>query len=86
VDDWDSMKGNEDAIYQLWRRLEEYLRKHASLAGFIDFLAQRNERVTIIPTKFLKSLSRIVADDGLAIQIYRRPVCQGINKMGQSQF
>ncbi len=33
---------------KLWRRLQEFLRQHDSLGGFLDFLEKRNERVAIL--------------------------------------
>jgi endonuclease YncB( thermonuclease family) len=33
---------------KLWRRLDEYLRKNKSLAGFVQFLENSNERVDVL--------------------------------------
>ena len=58
---------------KLWRRLEEYLRNHSSLDGFVDFLARRNERVNIIPTLEECGLQDLVEVMGNQVRLIERP-------------
>lgn len=58
---------------KLWRRLEEYLRKHTTLAGFVDFLAQWNERVDIMSTMEECGLQDLVEVRGNQVRLIERP-------------
>jgi endonuclease YncB( thermonuclease family) len=49
---------------KLWRRLQEYLRKHRSLTEFNKFLEDKNERVDILPEVEERGLQDIVEVTG----------------------
>jgi hypothetical protein len=58
---------------KLWRRLEEFLRHNDSLAGFIDFLEERNERVIILPIVEERGLQDVVEVQGNKVRLTEPP-------------
>ena len=67
---------------KLWRRLEEFLRHNNSLAGFIDFLAGRNERIDILPLFEERGLQDVVEVKGNRVRLTERP--ENIRVVGKS--
>jgi len=69
---------------KLWRRLDEFLKKHNSLAGFIDFLEARNERIDILPIMEERGLQDIVKVQGNKVWLTERPEnIRVVGKAGQ---
>jgi endonuclease YncB( thermonuclease family) len=58
---------------KLWRRLDEYLRKNASLDGFAAFLEERNERIDILSTMEEQGLQDVVEVDGDTVRLKQPP-------------
>jgi hypothetical protein len=58
---------------KLWRRLDEFLRKHNSLAGFHDFLAQKNERLDILSIMEERGLQDVVKVQGNKVRLLESP-------------
>jgi len=58
---------------KLWRRLEEFLRDHNSLAGFKEFLEDRNERVDILSIMEERGLQDLVEVDGNNVRLTEPP-------------
>lgn len=58
---------------KLWRRLEEFLRKTNSLAGFVDFLEQRNERIDILSIVEERGLQDLVEVQGNIVRMIEPP-------------
>ncbi|MCI0550439.1 MAG: hypothetical protein L0287_05755 [Anaerolineae bacterium] len=58
---------------KLWRRLDEFLKNHNSLAGFIDFLEARNERIDILPIMEERGLQDIVKVQGNKVRLTESP-------------
>jgi retron-type reverse transcriptase len=58
---------------KLWRRLDEYLKNHDSLAGFIDFLEELDERVDILSIMEERGLQDIVAVQGNVVRLTEPP-------------
>jgi endonuclease YncB( thermonuclease family) len=69
---------------KLWRRLEEYFRDANSLAGFIKFLAQKNERIDIISLMEERGLQDLVAVQGNSVRLREAPEnLRVVGKAGQ---
>ena len=58
---------------KLWRRLEEFFRNANSLAGFIDFLEQRNERIDILSIMEERGLQDLVEVRGDTVRMTEPP-------------
>jgi hypothetical protein len=58
---------------KLWRRLEEFLRNSNSLAGFLDFLEQKNERLDILPLMEERGLQDAVEVQGNKVKMTEPP-------------
>lgn len=58
---------------KLWRRLDEFLRKSNSLAGFVDFLEQRNERIDILSIMEERGLQDVVDVQGNTVRMIEPP-------------
>lgn len=58
---------------KLWRRMDEYLKKTDSLAGFIKFLEDRNERVDILSTMEEQGLQDLVKVTGNKVKMTQPP-------------
>lgn len=58
---------------KLWRRLEEYLRNHTSMNGFISWLDAKNERVVIINSTDETGLANIVKVQGNKVSLTQKP-------------
>ena len=58
---------------KLWRRLEEFFRNANSVAGFIDFLEQRNERIDIISIMEERGLQDLVEVRGDTVRMTEPP-------------
>jgi endonuclease YncB( thermonuclease family) len=58
---------------KLWRRLETHLGTNASLKGFIDFLAEENERVDILSIMEERGLQDIVKVTGNKVSLTFAP-------------
>lgn len=59
---------------KLWRRLQEFLRQNTSLAGFIRFLEERNERVDVLSIMEERGLQDLVEVRGNKVRLTERPV------------
>jgi len=58
---------------KLWRRLDEFLKTHNSLAGFIGFLEARNERIDILSIMDERGLQDVVNVQGSKVRLTERP-------------
>lgn len=58
---------------KLWRRLEEFFRNANSLAGFTNFLEQRNERIDIISIMEERGLQDLVEVRGDTVRMTEPP-------------
>jgi endonuclease YncB( thermonuclease family) len=58
---------------KLWRRLEEWFRKHNSLNGFVAFLAAKNERIDILSIMEERGLQDLVKVTGDKVQMIQSP-------------
>lgn len=58
---------------KLWRRLEEFLRNADSLAGFSNFLEQRNERLDILSIMEERGLQDVVDVQGDEVKMTEPP-------------
>ena len=58
---------------KLWRRLDEYFRKATSIAGFIEFLEGRNERIDILSTMEEQGLQDLVRVTGNKVRMTQPP-------------
>jgi endonuclease YncB( thermonuclease family) len=58
---------------KLWRRLEEFLRSQTSLAGFIGFLEERDERVDILSVMDERGLQDLVEVQGDTVRMIEPP-------------
>ena len=58
---------------KLWRRLEEYLRNAGSLAGFIDFLEGKDERIDILSIMEERGLQDLVEVQGDTVRLIEPP-------------
>jgi endonuclease YncB( thermonuclease family) len=58
---------------KLWRRLDEFLRDADSLAGFIDFLELRDERVDILSIMEERGLQDLVEVEGDSVRMTEPP-------------
>jgi hypothetical protein len=58
---------------KLWRRLEEYFRTANSLAGFIDFLEQKNERIDVLNVMEERGLQDLIAVKGNKVRLLESP-------------
>jgi endonuclease YncB( thermonuclease family) len=58
---------------KLWRRLEAYLRNNSSLAGFIAFLEEKNERIDVLFKMSEVGLQDLVKVDGDSIRLLQPP-------------
>lgn len=58
---------------KLWRRLQEYLRKPRQLSKFIDWLADKNERIDILSTMEERGLQDLVEVKGRKIRLKEAP-------------
>lgn len=58
---------------KLWRRLESFFRDNDSLAGFADFLEQRNERIDILSLMDERGLQDVVEVQGDRIRMTEPP-------------
>jgi endonuclease YncB( thermonuclease family) len=58
---------------KLWRRLEEYLRQPRSLAGFVPWLAQKNERIDILSEMEERGLQDLVKVTGKKVRLTELP-------------
>lgn len=67
---------------KLWRRLQEYFRNANSLAGFIDFLEQRNERIDILSIMEERGLQDVVEVAGDTVRMTQPP--ENLRVVGQS--
>lgn len=67
---------------KLWRRLDEFFGHANSLAGFIDFLEQRNERIDIISIVEERGLQDIVEVEGNTVRMTEPP--ENIRVVGQA--
>jgi endonuclease YncB( thermonuclease family) len=69
----DDLKTIDPIWPKLWRRLEEYFRSADSLAGFIDFLEVKNERIDILSEMEERGLQDIVAVQGNLVKLTESP-------------
>jgi hypothetical protein len=58
---------------KLWRRLEDYLKNHNSLAEFIDYLEKLDERVDILSIMEERGLQDIVEVQGNMVRLTEPP-------------
>lgn len=58
---------------KLWRRLQEYLRSNTSMNGFIQFLADKNERMIVLPLIEERGLQDIVKVAGKKVSLSVKP-------------
>lgn len=58
---------------KLWRRLQEYFRHATSLAGFIDFLEERDERIDILSIMEERGLQDLVVVAGDTVRLLEPP-------------
>lgn len=58
---------------KLWRRLDEYMRTHTSLAEFLAFLEEKNERVDILSEMDERGLQDLVAVNGDKVRLTEDP-------------
>lgn len=58
---------------KLWRRLEEYFKKNNSLAGFKDFLEQKNERLDILSLMEERGFQDVVEVQGNQVRLLEPP-------------
>ena len=58
---------------KLWRRLESFLRNNDSLAGFADFLDERNERIDILSIMDERGFQDVVEVQGDTIRMTEPP-------------
>ena len=58
---------------KLWRRLDEYLKEHNSLTGFIDFLEESNERVDILSIMEERGLQDLVEVQSHLVRLTEPP-------------
>jgi endonuclease YncB( thermonuclease family) len=58
---------------KLWRRLEEYLRKNNSVAGFWSFLDAKNERVDVLDVMEERGLQDLVEVKGNKVRLVEPP-------------
>jgi endonuclease YncB( thermonuclease family) len=58
---------------KLWRRLQEYLRTHDDLSGFIDFLAAKNERIDVLDVMEERGLQDLVKVRGNKVSLIEDP-------------
>jgi hypothetical protein len=58
---------------KLWRRMDEYLRKHDSLEGFKEFLEVRDERIDILSLMEERGLQDVVKVTGNKVRMTEPP-------------
>jgi hypothetical protein len=58
---------------KLWRRLDEYLRRGAPLSGFKAWLAQRNERIDVLPAMEQRGMDALVDVTGNTVRLLENP-------------
>jgi hypothetical protein len=58
---------------KLWRRLEAYLRNNSSLARFIGFLEEKNERIDVLSKMSEVGLQDLVKVDGDSVHLLEPP-------------
>jgi endonuclease YncB( thermonuclease family) len=58
---------------KLWRRLEEYFRKHNSLSAFWAFLDQKNERIDVLDVMEERGLQDLVEVRGSRVRLLEPP-------------
>jgi hypothetical protein len=58
---------------KLWRRLEEFLRNNNDLAGFIDFLEDKDERVDLLTIMEERGLQDFIEVDGNHVRLTESP-------------
>jgi endonuclease YncB( thermonuclease family) len=73
VPDKASLKTISPIWPKLWRRLEEFMRNNTSLAGFSQFLADKNERIIVLPIVEERGLQDIVVVNGNSVFMTEKP-------------
>lgn len=73
VKDHDALKTISPIWPKLWRRLDEFLRNNNSLAGFINFLAEGNERIDILSIMEERGLEDLVEVQGNRVRLLEPP-------------
>lgn len=58
---------------KLWRRMEEWFRHHDSLAGFVDELERKNERIDLLDVMEERGLQDIVEVSGDRVKLTEPP-------------
>ena len=58
---------------KLWRRLQEYFKKHDSLASFVAFLAKKNERLDVLSIMEERGLQDVVKVSGNKVRLTEAP-------------
>jgi endonuclease YncB( thermonuclease family) len=58
---------------KLWRRLDEFLRDHPSLAGFVDFLEEKDERVDLLTIMEERGLQDFIEVNGNTVRLKGMP-------------
>lgn len=69
---------------KLWRRLDEFLRSNNSLAGFIDFLAEGNERIDILSIMEERGLEDLVEVQGNRVRLLEPP--ENVRVVGKAGY
>lgn len=73
VDDKASLALIDPVWPKLWRRFEEYLAGHNSMAQFVDWLNLKNERVVKIDTTDETGLANIINVNGNKVKMTEKP-------------
>lgn len=73
VQNEDSLKTIAPIWPKLWRRLQEYLRNNSSMTGFHEFIADKNERLIILPLVEERGLQDIVKVAGKKVSLTEKP-------------
>jgi hypothetical protein len=58
---------------KLWRRLEEFLRQSKPMSQFVQFLAEKNERVDVLDVMAEVGLQDLVRVQGTKVSLLERP-------------